>query len=287
MNASTDAGREIGIIQATRISVACCDVSKYAFYVLLSARCSSRRFPPAWGGRWLSTLGAALFGASACGDALLPADYDGPAAAEVGGSVVRTTNASFTEASAPRFSIEWLQAAPNGKDSLEEEQDGRLYGQTVAFTRSAQLRKDWDLEFAVPRPAAKIRLQLGAGSTELAIGKLVYFDDKNGDGRVNWGCARSDCDQVKAMSEEFVVFLDQPLTCTASTLDGVEKRTRLSSGFHYFQWPGGSVKEVNVEDDLRFELADTPASWVDPTTSLQRFMQQLQRTYGASALGGC
>ncbi|MDX2022894.1 MAG: hypothetical protein SF187_21855 [Deltaproteobacteria bacterium] len=219
-------------------------------------------------------------GTSACGEALLPATYEGPAAAEVSGAVVRSTNAAVTEAGAPRFSLEWLNAAPRADEFP-------LHGQTVGFARSAQLQKDWDLEFAVPRQAAKMTLNFGSGTATVAIGKLVYFDDKNGDGRLNWQCARHDCDQVKALGEEFVVFMDQPLTCTTTTAEGVEKRTRLSAGFHYFQWVGSSVKEVNRDADLRFELADTPASWVDPTSNLQRFMQQLQRSYGANALGGC
>lgn len=210
----------------------------------------------------------------------MPASYEGPAAAEVGGSVVRSATAAFTEAEAPRFSLEWLNAAPRPNETS-------LHAQTVGFARSAQIQKDWDLEFAVPRQDAKMSLNFGSSSVNLAIGKLVYFDDRDRDGRVNWQCGGSECDQVKAMSEEFVVFLDQPLTCTTTTADGVQKRTRLAGGFHYFQWLGTSVKEVSGNQDLRFELADTPASWVDPTTALQRFTQQLQRAYTAGSLGGC
>lgn len=217
---------------------------------------------------------------AACGDALLPADYQGPPAAEVGGSVVRQGNISYTEAGTPRFSVEWLNAT-------EAESSGTpLLSQTVSFTRSQHLQKDWDLGIDLPKGAAQIRINFGTNSAKVAIGKLVYFDDKDGDRQLDWNCTRPQCDQVKALSAEFVVFLDQPLTCAGKT-PGANKKTRFAGGFHYFRLEGTSVQEISADLDLQFELSDTPAAWANPTAQLQRFALQFQRAYSLGELSGC
>lgn len=224
-------------------------------------------------------LGLALLSATACGDPLLPADYQGPPAVAVGGSVVRAENVAYTEARDPRFSIEWLSAL-QGEPSA-------LLSQAVTFARSQHLRKDWDIGLDLPKNAAKINVRLGAASANVAIGKLVYFDDKNGDRRLDWNCDESHCDQVKALGVEFVVYLDQPLSCPSKTVGGPEKKTRLTSGFHYFVLEGTTLIETAQDADLRFDLTDTPAAQANPTAALLRFLQQFQRLYGLGPLTGC
>lgn len=211
---------------------------------------------------------------------MLPADYQGPPATEVGGIVVRQGNIAYTEAADPRFSVEWLNAKQGELGGMS------LLSQPVSFTRSQHLQKDWDLGIDLPKGAAQIRINFGTDSAKVAIGKLVYFDDKDGDRQLDWNCTRLQCDQVKALSAEFVVFLDQPLTCAGKSTGG-NKKTRFASGFHYFRLEGTSVQEISMDSDLQFELDDTPAGWANPTAQLQRFALQFQRAYSLGEFSGC
>ena len=233
------------------------------------------------GEQFLAACGLVLFGTTACGDVLLPADYQGPPATAVGGSVVRTENAAFTEATAPRFSVEWLS------DSKDLSTGNFLLSQPVSFTRSQQLQKDWDLGLDLPKNAAKIALNLGAINANMAVGKLIYFDDKDGNQRLDWNCSSSDCDQVKAISSEFVLYLEQPIACPSKGGGTSEKKIRLGSGFHYFQFSGSALLEVARNADLRFDLTETPSAWADPTATLQRFAQHFQRNYVSGMFSGC
>jgi hypothetical protein len=233
------------------------------------------------GEQFLAACGLVLLGTTACGDVLLPADYQGPPASAVGGSVVRTDNAEFAEATDPRFSVEWL----SGSKDLNT--GNFLFSQSVSFTRSQQLQKDWDLGIDLPKTAAKLKINLGSMSTNMAVGKLIYFDDKDGNQRLDWNCSSTKCDQVKAVSAEFVVYLDQPLTCPSKAGGNNERKNRLGGGFHYFEFLGSTPLEVQRNADLHFDLTETPSAWADPTTALQRFAQQFQRNFVSGAFSGC
>ncbi|MCG5055273.1 MAG: hypothetical protein KA712_20105 [Myxococcales bacterium] len=216
-----------------------------------------------------------------CGEPLLPADYAGPPAAAVGGSVIRSENVLYTEARAPRLSVVWLV-------TLEPEGGvGALVGQSLSYRRSQHLQKDWDIGLDVPQSAARLRMNMGTTNAHMAIGKVVYFDDHDGDGLLDWSCSQRDCDQVKAISSEYVVYVNGPVTCETRTANGLELTARLSAGFHYFELQEPGPIERPRGADLRFVIEDRPAAAADPTPGLQSFTRALERTYRLGALGGC
>lgn len=227
-------------------------------------------------------MGCAATGGLGCGDALLPADYAGPPALSVGASLVRSPHGQddkSLEARTPRLALVWLA-------TLEGTGSGPpLLVQPVSFQRSQELRKDWDIGIDAPLEAARVRMPLGGGEPRGAIGKLVYFDDRDDNGRLDVGCASKECDLVKATSAEFVVFMEQPVLCQAA--EGLEAKVRLSTGFHHFEWSGMSIVERPPGSDLRFVMQEAQGSWADPINSLKSFARQLERTYRPGVLGGC
>lgn len=226
---------------------------------------------------------AAMSLATGCGDALLPADYAGPPAAEIGGSVVRSDDSQHLEAKSPRLALVWLT-------SLEEAAaSSPLFVQPVSFSRSQELRKDWDIGLSTPAEAAKLTLDIGPATTSrprMAIGKMVYFDDRDGNGVFGFPCTSAACDLVKAVSHEFVVYLDQPLTCQSDGPVGALSKVRLTRGFHHFEWDGHTMLEAPPGGDLRFML-QPGAGWPDAAATLQDFARQMVRTYRIGALTGC
>ncbi len=198
----------------------------------------------------------------------------------MGGSVIRAGEGAQLDAETPRLSLVWLTEL-DGSDSPA------FVTQPVAFARSQQLRKDWDIGIGTPLESAKIRLPLGSSGSRLAIGQLVYFDDRDADGQFGWGCEGLRCDQIKAISSEFVVYLDTPLTCQSQSALGTETKTHLGSGFHSFTSNGSGFEERPLSGDLQFVLHEAAPVWADSLAALRSFVQQLTRAYQLNALGGC
>jgi hypothetical protein len=194
--------------------------------------------------------------------------------------VVRSPDRGYIEARNPQLSVLWLADVDHATASP------KLLAQPVAFRRSQQLNKDWEIGMAEPLESAKIRRNVGASNPPLAIGQMVYFDDGNGDGEFTWSCKGRSCDEIKAISSEFVVYLDQPVICASKSLLGVEAMP-LAAGFHHFTWDGTSIEERPLNRDLQFILHESPPPSGQYMADLKNFAQQLTRAYQLNALGGC
>src|SRR2546430_13194318 len=133
----------------------------------------------------------------ACGDALLPSDYTGPPAGAVSANVLPGLTGVRRDAGHPRLSLEWLN------DSAPQ-----LIAQAASFQRSPKLQHDWDIGLSLPTEAAKFDVQSGTQTARIAVAKMVYFDDSNGTGRIDWSCRDATCNRVLAVSAQYVVFVD-------------------------------------------------------------------------------
>jgi hypothetical protein len=215
-------------------------------------------------------------GVAGCGDALLPAGYVPPPETAVGGQVVNLDG--FEEAVRPQLSLEWLAMGDSGTDAA-------LVGQPLWFQRSAQLRKDWDIGLDAPEKRA-LNVAVGTPGFRLAIGKVIYYDDRVVDGRLDWACDGT-CDRVNAVSVEFVVFAEMPLFCQRARDGVLENRERLGAGFHYYQFEGGAIREVARNADLTFRAVDGGLTGQDLAGQLNSFAKQLQRRFSLDAVDGC
>lgn len=220
----------------------------------------------------------------ACGDALLPSDYAGTPAGSVPGDVVAGDD-SPKDADRPHLTLEWLT-------DLGSRQRG-LVGQSVTFERSTKLTSDWDIGLGTPAERVKLSLpveSIGSSAAELrvAIAKLVYFDDRVPDGSLDWACVGNTCDQVKSVSDEFVVYLDRPLDCAGGGGGGDKlSRSAVSAGYHYFSAANGSLRELPAGSSLHFTVVDRTPADSDPTEALRVFAAQLRRTLGLALIDRC
>lgn len=215
------------------------------------------------------TLTAVAVALGGCGDAMLPSDFSGPPAGAVSGNVLARTGQS--DAERPRLSLEWL--AP-----------GSLVGQPVSYQRSSKLQNDWDIGLDLPAEAAKFELVVGGRRVRIGVAKMVYFDDRVADGRLDWSCRGPACDRVKAVSAQFVLYVDTPPYCQT---EGRPAVPRLRAGYHYYAFEGGSLRPLGADEAMSFVLGDRSPGESDPTAELRAFAGALERAWSVSSLEGC
>jgi hypothetical protein len=242
-----------------------------------------------------SAFVAAPLALAACGDALLPSDYSGPPTASVNGDVVASRDGSRKDADRPQLSLEWLttlaEAERPGGDRAQARSGDALAGQLVTFSRSPKLATDWEIGLASPRDDVKLSLPVAASAVmpsnvHVGIAKLVYFDDRIPDARLDWSCATHSCDEVKAVSDEFVVYLDRPLACSSSPEHRLHPA--FAAGYHYFAVDaGGGVRKLSADDPLHFTVADRTPIDGDPTRALRDFAPLLKRTFALALIDHC
>jgi hypothetical protein len=216
-----------------------------------------------------------------CGDPLLPSDYAGPPAATVAGNVLSELPGQ-RNAKQPAFSLEWLTAVAPVGGAI---QSSSLLGQPLQFQRSP---RDHEWNIGVERPAVQARLDLTYASDHVrfSVGKMVYFDDGVRDGRLDWGCVGPACDVVKAVSAEFIVFVERPPTC--QPIGGGPTRPRLAPGFHYYRLdPLGALLEVSPAEPLSFVPTMRTLAESAPAVELLEFARRLMDRWRGSALEGC
>jgi hypothetical protein len=215
----------------------------------------------------------AFVSAMGCGDPMLPSDYSGLPAVEVTGTVVQPSGAS-PAAERPRLSMEWLDSSGTS-----------LIGQSISFQRSTKLERDWDIGLLLPADTVKIERAVGTRAVRIAVGKLVYYDDRDRSEHIEWSCRGSGCDRVMAVSAQYVLFVDKPPYCI--TLEGTGLKTRMSSGYHYFTLSNNTFREVAATDPMSFTITDLAPPDGDPTAMLQVFANTLFRFWINNLNPGC
>lgn len=210
---------------------------------------------------------------------MLPSDFAGPPASAIRGDVLAPAGSS-KDAERPRLSLEWLAGMAPREPGVTS-----LIGQGLSYQRSVKLQNDWDIGLGLPAEAAKFDSLVAARRVRLGVAKMVYFDDRTGDGRLDWGCRGSACDQVKAVSSEFVLFIESPPYCQGK--DGMTARPRLSPGYHYFRFADGQLRELGASEAMSFHLIDRAPVDSDPTPDLDRFVAALLRSWALAAIEGC
>ncbi len=236
----------------------------------------------AWQLRLTALVGVASGVVAGCGDPVLPSDYVGPPASTTTGKVVELGTVTAREVSRPRLSLEWLTSlsGTQGQSALE--------GQPLRFSRSPTLQSDWDIGLEVPISSPKLIDQsvTGTEGLQISVGKMVYYDDRNADGRLDWTCRGDTCDVAKAVSHEYVVYVGGTKACRNST-DGSKSSTRPAAGYSYYEFQGGTIRKLDSGESVRFMLADLAPH--DPSDDLRRFATQLLTLWlsrGALS-GGC
>jgi hypothetical protein len=209
----------------------------------------------------------------ACGDPMLPADFSGPPAAVVKGNVLPGT-AVTRDTLRPRMSLEWL-------DDLKP----ALVGQSLSYQRSEKLQTDWDIGLTLPQKTATFDARVGGGKVRIGVAKIVYFDDRDGDGKLDWSCGGATCDRVMAISSQFVVFVEKPPYC--QSFEGAAPKARLPTGYHYYSNESGSLRTLSPADPLSFTLIDRAPSEIDPTSDLQSFATDLVNGWVINPTSGC
>jgi hypothetical protein len=205
---------------------------------------------------------------------MLPSDFVGPPAATVAGNVLGTARFALN----PAFSLEWLT-----EGSLNAiGQTGPLLGQPLQFER-ADREHDWNI--GVELPATRARLSYAADHVRFAVAKMVYFDDLLADRKLDWSCLGSSCDLVKAVSAEFIVFVEQPPTCLPS--GGGPVRPRMAPGFHYYRLESTGLREINPGEPLTFVPTVQPLAESNPARELLEFANYLIDRWRGTALDGC
>jgi|GEM_PF-4475356 len=222
-----------------------------------------------------------LFGVGACGDPLLPADFTGPPSGAVNGVVV-VDDPAVAPAEKPRLSLQWLSTTGDSKM--------RLVSQSLTFARALSIESDWNIDLARPEPSLQTERATEPNGIRMLVGKIVYFDDADGDGGLSWGCESSPCDRAVAFGEEFVVYVIDPVLCR-DTSDPTVDRTDaplLSAGYHYFHYRGVSPDEIDSNQPMRFLIGAAPVLSTETLRSdLELFSSRLVRKLSLSRLGGC
>jgi hypothetical protein len=214
-----------------------------------------------------------------CGDALLPADYAGPPAGEISGTVVAGAGAGSKDAARPRLSLEWLASAEAAEGGTT------LLGQPLSYQRSARLQSDWDIGLALPIEGARAATSAGS-QVRVGVAKMVYFDDRDQNGALDWACVGARCDVVKAVSAEFVVYVDNPPACPPR-LGGAGLKGRMTPGYHYYRFDNGQLRELGVGGAMSFVVTERSLAENDPTADLLAFRQAFLRSLTLHALDGC
>ncbi len=221
-------------------------------------------------------LGLQVLWGLGCGDPMVPSDYSGPPAATVAGNVLGELPA-LRNAQEPAFSLEWLTT---------REPSDPLVSQPLQFERSDR-HHEWNI--GVEQPTARARLDLSLATSDdvrFAVGKMVYFDDGRNDGRLDWRClGTTGCDQVKAVSAEFIVFVERAPTC--QPIGGGPLRPRLSPGFHYYHLDQGLLRESTPGEPLTFVPTIRSLADSNPTNELRAFADYLIARWRGTALDGC
>jgi hypothetical protein len=207
----------------------------------------------------------------ACGDPMLPSDYSGPPASAVKGSVLPGKGGT-AEARRPRMSLEWLD-------------DESLVGQSLSYQRSDRLQTDWDIGLTLPLENAKFDAPVGSRSVRIGVAKIVYFDDRDGDERLDWSCQGSRCDRVIAVSAQYVLFVERPPHC--QSFQGGPSKPRLTAGYHYYSFENGVVREVSASDPMSFSIIDGLPADTNFTADLQSFADSLFTSWQRSLTTGC
>jgi hypothetical protein len=210
---------------------------------------------------------------ASCGDPMLPADFSGPPAAAVKGNVLPGQTGAV-EAARPRMSLEWLDGG-----------NLSLVGQSLSYQRSEKLQTDWDIGLTLPKDTAKFERSVGARLIRIGVGKIVYFDDRDGDGKLDWTCRGASCDRVMAISSQFVLYVERPPYCQA--FGGAPPKPRLSAGYHYYSFEGGALRNLAASDPMSFSLIDQAPADIDPSADLQAFVSSLLRLWSFNPTGGC
>jgi hypothetical protein len=210
---------------------------------------------------------------ASCGDPMLPADFTGPPATAVTGNVLPGTTVTV-EAAHPRMSLEWL-----------DDINVSLVSQSLSYQRSEKLQADWDIGLNLPKETAKFDRPVGARSVRIGVGKIVYFDDRDGNDQVDWTCRVTRCDRVMAISSQFVVYVERPPYC--QSFGGKPAKPRLSAGYHYYSFEGGVLRLLSPSDPMSFSLIDRTPADSDPTVELQSFVQQLLQVWMSNPTTGC
>jgi hypothetical protein len=206
---------------------------------------------------------------------MLPSDYAGPPAATVAGNVLGNERFAIN----PAFSLEWLTG---GNLNAVGQTTGPLLGQPLQFER-AEREHDWNI--GVELPASRARLSFAADQVRFAVAKMVYFDDNVRDRRVDWACVGSGCDVVKAVSAEFVVFVEQPPTCMPT--GGGPLRPRITPGFHYYRLEPTGLREISPGEPLTFVPTVRPLAESNPAGDLLEFATYLIERWRVTALDRC
>jgi hypothetical protein len=211
---------------------------------------------------------------------MLPADFEGEPASAVSASVDGPSGVA-KGAARPRLSLEWLTSAEGDLDG------SALVGQPLSFRWSNKLETDWEIGLALPAEAVKFEAAVGGmRNVRIGIGKIVYFDDRVPDGRLDWSCAAPPaCDEAKAGSAEIVVYVETPPTCQGRA---GELRARIAPGYHYFRFEGGTLREVAAErQSVTFTVTGRALGAPDVVAELRAFTTALLRSWSLGALDGC
>jgi hypothetical protein len=231
--------------------------------------------------RLLVPLAAVLTAGLGCGDALLPSDYAGPPAGAVAGNVIGASGFATKDVQNPGLSVEWL-----GDLGVDPADPAPLVDQAVMIRRSVKLDNDWDIGLARPSRGAGLDSVLAGRErpeVRFSVGKMVYFDDRVTDGRFDFSCNGGACDTVKAVSLEYVVFVEVPPTCQALT----GARASVPAGYHYYRWAGGAIHELGPDEPMSFVLNAEPIAEALLSAQLRAFADALLASWSLAALGGC
>ncbi len=158
-----------------------------------------------------------------------------------------------------------------------------LIGQPVTYKRSSKLQTDWDIGLALPVESVKFYGAVGSARVRVAVGKTVYFDDRIEDGQLDWSCRAPTCDQVKAVSAQYVVYVEEPLYCQGR--DGVPARLRIAAGYHYFDFSSGTARELGRGESMTFAVGDHSLAEAYPLADLQTFVTALLRQWTPGPFG--
>jgi len=225
-----------------------------------------------WGFGFFALPAALCLG---CGDSFLTEEFTGPPASAVSGNLVDPS--SQGDPGRPRLSLEWLaNSATTGEQSL--------LGQLAAFGRSDKLDRHWDIDLFIPVDDARFNLDVGTETARIGVSKMVYFDDRTADDRLEWACGSQDCDRVTAVSTEFVLFVDTPPFCLR---EGRRTVPRTHSGYHFYSFEDGVLRKLGPDEPLSFTVPEGSVNRADINADLHAFVTALQRAWATSALDGC
>jgi hypothetical protein len=221
------------------------------------------------------TLPLALVFFAGCGDPVLPSDYSGPPAAAVSGNAIR----GIRDAERPRMSLVWLG-----------NEDATLMVQPLAFERSVKLQHDWDIRLFLPIEGAaqyEVPVEAGAGGgARIGVAKIVYFDDRNHTDTLEWTCGGPTCDQVLAISDQYVLFVDRPSWCQEP---GKAAHLR-PTGYHYYAFDTGTMvmRQLADTESMSFTLIDDKTQADSrPTQDLVDFRTHIRRAWQTGLRGSC